>query len=159
MLEFYRQPSGIGLRPPLVTAAATAALAAMLLVAHAAGPQGPATPGDENSLAEPTTGTRQLREGTRIVDQLGTFKVTGDRATFYANNGEYRLGGLPNLNLERIVRAIRDNPDQLVWSASGFITEYQSANYLLITRAVLKARESPKSTGLADTDGRDHDQP
>ena len=75
-------------------------------------------------------------------------------ATVHTNSA-----GLPNLNLERIVRAIRDDPDQLVWSASGSITEYQGSNYLLVTRAVLKSKKSSESTGLADTDRRRHDGP
>ena len=45
--------------------------------------------------------------------------------------------GLENLNLERISRAISNNPAQLEWMVSGEITEYRGANFLLVHRAIL----------------------
>ncbi len=83
------------------------------------------------------------REGSRLVDQLGFFKLTGDRITFISTDGKLRLDGLENLASERVARAIGDSPDQLEWSVSGVITEYRGTNYLLVTQSMLRT----KSTG------------
>jgi hypothetical protein len=81
----------------------------------------------------------RLREGTELADLAGSFHVTGDRVTFSAANNVGRFVCLENLNLERIVRAVTDNPDQSLWNVSGKVTEYQGANYLLIERASFKS--------------------
>jgi len=80
------------------------------------------------------------REGSRLIDQLGCFKVTGDHVTFVSSDGKLKFDGLENLAIERIARTIGDSPDQLEWSISGVITEYRGANYLLVTQAVLKTK-------------------
>ena len=80
------------------------------------------------------------REGSRLIDQLGYFKVTGDHVTFVSTDGKLKFDGLENLAIERIARTIGDSPDQLEWSISGVITEYRGANYLLVTQAVLKTK-------------------
>ena len=84
----------------------------------------------------------RLREGTQFQDELGYFKVAGDRLTFYATSGAYRFIALENLNLERISRLVSDSPSELEWSVSGTITEYYGVNFLLLERAVLKSRTS-----------------
>jgi hypothetical protein len=80
------------------------------------------------------------REGSRLVDQSGSFKLTGDRVTFISSDGKLKFDGLENLAIERIARTIGDSPDPLEWSISGLITEYRGANYLLVTQAVLKTK-------------------
>jgi len=80
----------------------------------------------------------RLREGTVISDQLGHFRMAGDRVTFFTEDGEGRFVVLENLNLERIARVIADNPDKLQWSVTGMITEYGGANFMLLRRATLK---------------------
>ena len=87
-----------------------------------------------------------LREGTKIDNQLGLFQVTGDRTTFVTDDGERNFVGLENLNLERVVRILSDKPEQLQWSVSGAITEYQGQNFLTITRAVFKSKSSESRT-------------
>jgi hypothetical protein len=82
------------------------------------------------------------REGSRLIDQLGYFKVTGDHVTFVSSEGKLKFDGLENLAIERIARTIGDSPDQLEWSISGVITEYRGANYLLVTQAVLKTKST-----------------
>ncbi len=72
------------------------------------------------------------------MDVVGYFKLTSDRATFYPADGEQRFQGLENLNLERISLLVGENPDRLDWIVSGTVTEYRGANYLLVTKAVLK---------------------
>ena len=90
-------------------------------------------------------GDRRMREGTEIVGQLGYFRLTGDRVTFFTDDGKGRFVVLENLNLERIARTITDNPEQLQWSVTGTITEYRGANFLFLRRAALKSRtQSPE---------------
>jgi hypothetical protein len=80
------------------------------------------------------------REGSRLVDRSGSFKLAGDRVTFVSSDGKLKFDGLENLAIERIARTIADSPDPLEWSISGLITEYRGANYLLVTQAVLKTK-------------------
>lgn len=82
-----------------------------------------------------------IREGTGLESVRGRFRSTGDTADFVDKEGR-RFGGLRNLNLQRIIQALRAsrNPEQLEWSVSGAVTEFEGNNYLLITRAI---RRSP----------------
>lgn len=83
---------------------------------------------------------RRLREGTKITNRLGRFRQSAGRATFVAKDG-IELGGLPNLNLERVVRMLKsvEEPASIWWSVSGTVTEFSGRNYLLIQRAVYKS--------------------
>lgn len=105
-----------------------------------AGSGGKARPVQRNGEPAPSETDHRIREGTEIVDQLGYFRMTGDRVTFFAEDGRGRLVGLENLNLERIARTIADNPGQLQWSVTGTITEYRGANYVFVRRAMLRSR-------------------
>jgi len=82
----------------------------------------------------------RIRQGTELTNQLGTFRLTGDRITFFTKLGKGRFVVLENLALERVAQMIEDNPQQLNWLVSGVMMEYQGANYLLIQRAVLKSQ-------------------
>lgn len=79
----------------------------------------------------------RIREGTEIVDLDGYFRPSGERVNFFSADGKRRLVGLENLNLQRIVRAIADDPRQLRWKVSGTVTEYRGANFLLVRQAIL----------------------
>jgi len=94
-------------------------------------------------------GQNVLREGTKVENVLGYFKVAGDRAEFESEDGKQRFGGLENLLLERVVHAASDNRD-LLWSVSGTITEYQGQNFILVTYAKVKtqANEPASASGL-----------
>jgi len=86
----------------------------------------------------------RLREGTRLKDVLGRFRQSGDSLVFI--DGENReLGGLPNLNLERVARMLQsvEEPESVTWSISGTVTEYSGQNHLLITRAVFRSAAAP----------------
>jgi hypothetical protein len=89
---------------------------------------------------------RRFREGTEISGQTGYFRQDGDGATFVTDDG-YELGGLPNLNLERVVRTLKtsDETSSIRWRVNGTITEFSGRNYLLITRAVYKSAAQPPS--------------
>ncbi|HEX6962208.1 MAG TPA: hypothetical protein VF175_10100 [Lacipirellula sp.] len=86
----------------------------------------------------------RLREGTRLRDATGHFSQSGDALTFIDEEGR-RIAGLPNLNLERILRMLKtvEEPESIIWSVSGTITEFSGRNYLLISRAVYKAAAPP----------------
>ena len=103
-------------------------------------------PTDTNSAVEKApltsvdpaeTKEKRVREGTKI-DKTGYFRTTGDRVTFYVDDGKTRYRGLENLMLERIARTIEDSPGQLDWTVTGIVTEYRGANFLLVMHAVLK---------------------
>jgi hypothetical protein len=106
---------GAATRPPAVLPATPAT-------------KSPAAPGDDKPL-------ERLREGAPLTDCPGTFKPTGDRLTFFAQEGRRRLVVLENLNLERIYRVMADNPAQLQWMVTGTVTEFRGVNYLLVERA------------------------
>ncbi|MEX0586421.1 MAG: hypothetical protein WD176_07245 [Pirellulales bacterium] len=90
-----------------------------------------------------TPATTRIREGIELADRVGQFKLRGDRATFIPAEGGLSLVGLENLNLERVVRAISDNPNQ-DWRVSGVVTEFRGGNYLLITRAIMLNKPAPR---------------
>lgn len=97
-------------------------------------------PPENSGNATSPRADRRIREGTEIVDRLGSFGMTGDRVTFSTADGKGRFVVLENLGLERVVRAIADNPGRLQWAVTGTITEYRGANFLLIRHTVLRNR-------------------
>lgn len=86
----------------------------------------------------------RLREGSRLNNVVGRFRSTGDSLTFIDSENR-EIGGLPNLNLERISRMLQaaDEPESITWSVSGTVTEFSGKNYLLISRAVFRAASPP----------------
>jgi hypothetical protein len=97
------------------------------------------TPGSKRG-AQPT---QRLREGAVLVDVPGYFKTLGDRTIFYPLEHHVGYTGLENLSLERVASMLNENLDQMVWSVSGTITEFRGANFILISKAVLKGRVDP----------------
>ena len=81
----------------------------------------------------------RYREGTNLVDRVGRFKVAQDRVSFYEQETDREFPALENLALERVARIVSDSSDELQWSVSGTVTEFRGQNYLLVTRALLKA--------------------
>src|SRR5689334_5437280 len=101
------------------------ATAAFLAVSLAAG-QNPGTPeslplekGGSPSL-EPTTPAgnaapktaERLREGTKLIDEVGAFQLTGDRVAFFPGNKKDSFRVLENLQLERILRTLAESRAQ-----------------------------------------------
>jgi hypothetical protein len=86
----------------------------------------------------------RLREGTRLRDATGRFSQSGDTLSFIDEEGR-QIAGLPNLNLERILRMLKtvEEPESITWSVSGTVTEFSGRNYILISRAVYKAAAPP----------------
>ncbi len=88
-------------------------------------------------------GDRQ-REGTRLIDVTGRFEIAGDRVTFFPTAGResYRL--LENLSLERVAQVLSESRSRQEWTVSGTLTEFRGANYLLLTKAVIRAQAEAK---------------
>jgi hypothetical protein len=80
------------------------------------------------------------REGSKLVDVPGEFKISGDRVAFHSVDGKSRFACLENLNSERVYRIVGESPETLHWSVQGTITEFRSENYLLVTQAVINNR-------------------
>lgn len=78
------------------------------------------------------------REGTQLRDEPGRFLAVGTRLTFISAAGTHYIG-LENLNLERVGKIVATSTDSVEWFVTGTVTEYQGANYLLLTRARRKA--------------------
>jgi len=86
----------------------------------------------------------RLREGTQLRDVTGRFRQSGDSLTFI-DQDDRKISGLPNLNMERVLRMLKtvEEPESIAWSVSGTITEFAGENYLLISRAVYKSAAPP----------------
>ena len=84
-----------------------------------------------------------MREGSKLVDQVGDFQKSGEQINFYIKEPGAVLRVLENLALERVARVLDDNPSMRSWSVTGVITEFRGENYLLVTRATLKAQQKP----------------
>ena len=63
----------------------------------------------------------------------------------FVSDDKVEMGALPNLNLERIVRTLKNSDDaqSIRWSVSGIVTEFNGRNHLLISRAVYKSSAPP----------------
>lgn len=83
----------------------------------------------------------RLREGVELTAIGGTFKSTGDRITFYPDDRSDSLRALENQTLERIWSVLQETSER-EWTVSGVVTEYRGSNYLLVTRAVVKAKDA-----------------
>lgn len=95
--------------------------------------------GDGNeSAAEAVSKPKLRREGTQLQDEPGRFNVSGSQTTFVAADGTNYIA-LANLNLERVEKICSSSPGSGEWLITGAVTEYQGANYLLISRARRKA--------------------
>ena len=103
-----------------------------------AGPAIQAIPPREPAAPRPggTKPEERIREGTRLVEVSGTFGRMGDRITFQPTGQEDSLLVLENLALQRVGRVLNEDRQSLPWVVSGVVTEYQDANYLLLTKAV-----------------------
>ena len=87
--------------------------------------------------ADRASGERQ-REGTRLTDVSGRFELAGDRITFHPSSGRESFRLLENLALERVGQVLSESRAKQDWTVSGTLTEFRGANYLLLTKAVIK---------------------
>jgi hypothetical protein len=82
-----------------------------------------------------------------LNDEVGGFSRVGERVSFSPGGNREALRCLENLALERISRAIDESQGQRQWIVSGTITEFKGANYLLVTKAVIKLQEGETASG------------
>lgn len=97
--------------------------------------------------ARPSEGGKRLREGTKLIEVEGRFEFTGDRMAFFRADAEESYKVLENLALERINKVLEETRanEKPQWMISGIVTEYHGGNFLLVTKAVIKAQETPIS--------------
>jgi len=92
--------------------------------------------------------SERQREGTKLVDITGTFQSIGTDGVTFSPGGSkeaYRL--LENLALERIIRTLDDNRGSRQGVASGVLTEFRGANYLLVSKFVFPSQEGDSAGG------------
>jgi hypothetical protein len=103
--------------------------------ARTALPRGPVGPRrtDDEKLSE------RMREGTRLIDVVGSFQTAGDRISFHPDGkGEsYRV--LENLALQRVDEYLGANRGNPTWLVSGVMTEFRGSNFLLVQKAVVRS--------------------
>lgn len=92
---------------------------------------------------ERPSGDRQ-REGTKVTDISGRFEIAGDRVTFFPVGGRESFRLLENLALERVAQVLSETRARQEWTISGTLTEFRGANYLLLTKAVIKSTAETK---------------
>ena len=88
------------------------------------------------SQSDSKTGGQRLREGSRLLDVVGKFKVAGEHVFFYPDDSSDSFRVLENLSLERVNQILGGSRESQQWVISGSVTEYNGANYLLVTKAV-----------------------
>ena len=98
----------------------------------------------EEKLSKLPRSTLRLREGTRLTDVNGRFDVAGDRVSFATTESAETLRVLENLALERIAKILGESRASPEWTISGTVTEYNGANYLLLTKAVQTGKPAAK---------------
>jgi len=96
-----------------------------------------------NELDGANSRESRLREGMKFVNRVGELREAGGRIAFYPEGEPHSLQLLENLALERVSRELDQTHRK--WSVTGIVTEYKGGNYLLLHRAVLKARASKAS--------------
>jgi hypothetical protein len=90
----------------------------------------------------------RLREGTKLVDVTGTFQSAGgDSISFSRDGSKESFRVLENLALQRVGQVLENNPAGRQWIVSGEITEYRSANYLLLKKAVMRLQDGEGAAG------------
>ena len=84
-----------------------------------------------------TAATKRIREGTAFKNKRCLFRISGNRVVLFSEDESERYFCHENLNLERIMKVVEENPSQHIWSIDGFFTEYRGENFVHIQRAVL----------------------
>ena len=79
-------------------------------------------------------------EGNKLQDVVGEFQIAGERIRFRPLNQKIKLTVLESLALERISRVLDETRTPPMWSVDGTVTEFHGGNYLLISRAIVKAK-------------------
>jgi hypothetical protein len=89
--------------------------------------------------------SERLREGTKLIDVVGTFQsIGGESITFTpggsgGNKESFRV--LENLALQRVSQVLDENKGARQWTVSAEVTEYKGNNYLLLKKIVVHPQE------------------
>jgi hypothetical protein len=75
-----------------------------------------------------------LREGTRIENRPAEIRQEAERIAIYLADHHVPLLALENLAMQRILRAVVDDPADKHWTVTGTVTEFQGRNFLLLER-------------------------
>ena len=96
-------------------------------------------PGEEASdlSANNAAKKKRIREGTVFKGKRCIFRPLAQRVLIFSEDESERFFCLENLNLERVMKVVLENPAQQIWNVDGTYTEYQGENYVLIQRVVL----------------------
>ena len=68
--------------------------------------------------------------------------MSGNRVVLFSEDESERYFCLENLNLERIIKVVQENPAQQIWNVDGFYTEYREENFVYIQRVVIASRQT-----------------
>ena len=98
--------------------------------------------GAQQRAERETVAKKRIREGTAFKNKRCLFRVSGNRVMIFSEDESERYFCLENLNLERVMRVVQENPVQQIWSVNGFYTEYREENFVYIERAVLAPPQS-----------------
>jgi hypothetical protein len=89
--------------------------------------------------------SERLREGTKLIDVVGTFQsIGGESVTFTpagsgTNKESFKV--LENLALQRVSQELDGNKGARQWTVSAEVTEYKGNNYLLLKKIVVHPQE------------------
>lgn len=106
-------------------------------------PVGKSPPSDKVATSATPLANQRLRENSRLSDLEGRFEVIGERVTFLVAGSNQSFRILENLSLERVTRVLAETRTPPQWTIQATVTEYNGFNYLLLTKAVLKAPDNP----------------
>lgn len=107
--------------------------------------QRPEVPSQPNQDIKPITAVfpnrdsrvQRIREGTKVKDQIVFFRQTGDRTVLYVAENHQRFVCHENLELERVLKVIQEQPGRDFWKIEGEFTEFRGENFILLRRAVI----------------------
>ncbi|HBT76838.1 MAG TPA: hypothetical protein DEB39_07900 [Planctomycetaceae bacterium] len=123
--------------------ASVSCLVFLLLFSMATAQREPVNPGADTPTTLPVVSEKtevkrkKIREGATVQGQIAVFRQIGNRVSVFISPGNERYTCLENLCLERVLRVLRENTDQVFWKIDGQFTEFQGENFFLLRRAVL----------------------
>ena len=101
----------------------------------------PASSTPQKTEKEPVS-KKRIREGTAFKNKRCLFRMSGHRVVLFSEDESERYFCLENLNLDRVMKVIQENPVQQIWNVDGFYTEYREENFVYIQRAVITSRQT-----------------
>ncbi len=131
MIRIYRH---VCLRP----AWGLAAFSALVMCSWFSRAPGQAPRSVDLEATEATADSSLAREGTELDSVPGHFTVDDDRLTFHSADRRWDVHALENLALERVAQTMAEAQTELQWTVDGRITEFRGANYLLLSRAMVR---------------------